>query len=172
MSNFDLAWRLTLANEDTVPSGKVEQDSNGADVRYGINAAYYPGDAVFTLPAPLAIKRAEGIYLDIWDRLQLEKLANDCIAAKIFDLCFNAGDKPGIQILQRAANALGATLEVDGKVGPLTIAAANTKQPQALMDAIVVAGTNHYQAIVAAKPEDAKYLSGWLSRLKKNTEVS
>jgi hypothetical protein len=71
--------------------------------------------------------------------------------------------------LQRACNSfpIQVPLIEDGGWGPLTVAKVNILDPDILVAAFQQARIAHYKAIVAANPEDAQYLSGWLARAMK-----
>lgn len=165
---FQFAYSITLKNEDSVPSGLVERDSDGGLVKYGINQKDYPSVDV----PKLTLEQAKEIYLQIWNQNNLDLLNNHFIAAKIFDLVFNCGDYGGVLILQRAVNSLATKpIAEDGKLGPITANAANDLDPQQLMNAIVNIGQEHYESIVKHNPNDKNWLSSWLARLRQHTQI-
>ena len=88
----------------------------------------------------------------------------DFSAKRVFDFGVNAGAGTAVKTLQQALNALGGTLTADGGWGPVTLAAANSADPAALVQAFIRARVAHYEAIAAANPADAAYLKGWLKR--------
>jgi hypothetical protein len=48
--------------------------------------------------------------------------------------------------------------------GPMTVGRANELNAAQLLDALREAAAGHYRAIVKAKPDQRKYLRGWLTR--------
>lgn len=103
---------------------------------------------------------AKAIYFDkYW-------LAGGCdglssrLAALHFDGCVNHGIKRAGIFLQRA---VGAT--PDGFVGPGTIAKSKMVDEGAACDTICQLREQFYRSIVAAKPNQGKFLKGWLRRI-------
>lgn len=91
--------------------------------------------------------------------------------AKLFDTAVNVGVGGAVKILQRVINKMGpiSQIEVDGKIGPRTIAAFDlvTSTPAGinlLMHYLVAEQEAHYRRIVQRKASQAKYLKGWLRR--------
>jgi len=74
-----------------------------------------------------------------------------------------------LKLLQQAVNSFheGNPLTVDGGLGPVTVLAVNAVNPATLVAAFQQAQEDHYRAIVAANPADAKYLAGWLARARR-----
>ncbi|MDE2101632.1 MAG: hypothetical protein KGL39_30580 [Patescibacteria group bacterium] len=174
---FNQAWSWTLLEESGNPlkpsaplDTAVGTDNNGYHVRFGFNAQDYPDDELYGLPMPQALDRAKVLAAGIWRDSRVGMLNDAQLAAKVFDYSFNAGTAWGVLVLQRALNALGAGLEEDGTIGPKTAAAANAYPvgDSSLMAAFVNQGKLHYERIVNAVPEDAKYLSGWNARLERH----
>ncbi|RVV99263.1 peptidoglycan-binding protein [Mesobaculum littorinae] len=95
------------------------------------------------------------------------------IRASVFDMSVNAGAN-AVKILQRLLNDMGHGLQVDGIVGPRTIAAAALAQaaaPRHLADAYGIARRNYYYALADARPASRKYArrrdggkGGWILR--------
>lgn len=82
------------------------------------------------------------------------------VAILHFDGCVNHGIRNASIFLQRA---LG--VEQDGKIGPITIAAANSIDSQELCRRICDIRHSFYQSIVRNKPSQARFLNGWLGRI-------
>jgi hypothetical protein len=55
----------------------------------------------------------------------------------------------------------------DSDWGPMTLDAANSADPAALVEAFQAARAAYYQAIVAAKPNLSIYLATWTARAQK-----
>ena len=95
------------------------------------------------------------------------------LQSSVFDMHVNAGAH-AVRILQRLFNAMRFDLEVDGKIGPLTIAAARQAAiaaPDHLADAYAIARRNYYYALADQRPASRKYArrrdggkGGWITR--------
>jgi lysozyme family protein len=55
-------------------------------------------------------------------------------------------------------------VEDDGKIGPVTLAAVNAADQDALLNAYRLQRASYYNQIVEKHPGDEKYLSNWLAR--------
>jgi lysozyme family protein len=95
------------------------------------------------------------------------------IQASVFDMQVNAGSN-AVRILQRLLRDMGHDIAVDGKVGPLTIRAAQIAQdtaPGHLADAYGIARRNYYYALADRRPASRKFArrrdgakGGWILR--------
>ncbi len=149
MADFNLAIPVVLGNE-----GGYVNDPNdpGGETKYGISKASYPNVDI----ANLTVAQATAIYLrDFW--LFGGVMAQN-VATKLFDTYVNERHD-AIKIAQRV---VGAT--IDGNYGPHTEAAINAVDPDFFLDKFRAALISHYQAIVAAHPNEEKFLAGWLRR--------
>ncbi|WP_377505946.1 holin-associated N-acetylmuramidase [Octadecabacter sp. R77987] len=91
----------------------------------------------------------------------------------VFDMYVNAGTN-AIKILQRLFNDMRIEVDVDGVIGPQTIAAAKRAEaaaPDHLADAYGIARRNYYYALGDARPASRKYArrrdggkGGWITR--------
>ena len=83
----------------------------------------------------------------------------ECLQASVFDMQVNAGTQ-AIRILQRVLTEMGFPCEVDGVIGPRTIAAAQAAAkaaPGQLADAYGIARRNYYYALADARPALRKF---------------
>lgn len=95
------------------------------------------------------------------------------LRASVFDMYVNAGSH-ALRILQRLLNEMGEALSVDGRLGPLTRAAAERQMaaaPDHLADAYGIARRTYYYAIADARPPLRKFArrrdggkGGWIVR--------
>jgi Predicted Peptidoglycan domain len=168
MAQFPPAYDYIMRFEDPEHLYASVTDNNGAQVISGINAAAWPSDfalvnAIFQPQRGPAV--ANFYQTRLWAPLQLGGLESQDVANRVLDEEVNAGRREAILLLQRAVNVLHAgTLVEDGAVGPLTLAAANAADPEALLATYRAARAASYQAIVAANSDDARYLATWLAR--------
>lgn len=95
------------------------------------------------------------------------------IRASVFDMYVNAGSH-AVRILQRLLNEMGEALSVDGRIGPLTRAAAvraMAAAPDHLADAYGIARRTYYYDLAQARPPLRKFArrrdggkGGWIVR--------
>jgi len=101
-----------------------------------------------------------------WDKVCGDKLEPQELANIVFDFQVNAGANAS-RLLQRVLNSLGAKpqLAVDGAIGPGTLAAVASADPQKLYSAYKQGRKDYYNNLVAQRPPLGKFLKGWLARV-------
>lgn len=93
-------------------------------------------------------------------------IAGDCqdlpprLAVLHFDGCVNHGVGRAAKFLQRAAGVTD-----DGDIGPATLRAVAAKDELALCASICDQREKFYRDIVASKPNQVRFLNGWLRRI-------
>lgn len=107
-----------------------------------------------------------------FERPGLERLP-EALQASVFDMYVNSGSN-AIKILQRLLTAMRMPLEIDGILGPRTLAAAErgfAAAPGHLADAYSIARRNYYYALADRRPRSRKYArrrnggkGGWITR--------
>lgn len=154
-ATFARAIKMTLAFEGGYVCDPADP---GGATKYGISQRAYPDLDI----ASLTVADAEAIYKrDYWPHWSA---LPDAIAAKMFDLGINMGNHGATCVLQRALIALGKPMTVDGELGPVTRGAVTAVDPATLLTEIILEACYHYKAIVKSRPEDMKFLAGWLRR--------
>lgn len=168
MAQFTAALNFLLDLEDRARTYAVHLDNNGKGVIAGVNEGSWPVEYGAIAAASVSERPAlvSAFYLDhYWNPRNLAALTNQDVANRVMAADVNEVFHEGGVLLQRAVNALeGAQVDVDGVIGPMTIAAANACDPAALLDAFRKQEVAYYQAVVAKHPEDAPYLAGWTAR--------
>ena len=122
---------------------------------------------------------AAAIYRRLyWLRPRLDAVADPApaVAAELFDTGVNMGPAVAIGFLQRALNALnrGAAdypdLVVDGRIGPVTLAALDAflavrvaRGEEVLLKAIEALQGERYVALAERRPANEAFLYGWLA---------
>lgn len=122
--NFDQCFEKLIGHE----GGFVDNPADpGGATRYGITerAARKNGytGPMRELPILLAKQIARAEY---WDAVRADELP-EAVRFDVFDGAYNSGPVQSIKWLQRAAGA-----KDDGKLGPMTLAAINACDPEAL----------------------------------------
>jgi lysozyme family protein len=128
-TEFDRAWDITARAEGGYAN---HPNDPGGETMWGITARVarahgYTGP-MRELPKSTARAIAKRAY---WDALRLDDVAalSPAIARELFDTNFNMGPRPAVRFLQRSLNGLSMRgeryplLEVDGQLGPATLAA-------------------------------------------------
>lgn len=97
-----------------------------------------------------------------WDKCKCDSLSAG-VDYMVFDLAVNGGVGRGAKMLQTVVG-----VNADGAIGPATLAAlaALKDDPKVLIGKMSQYKESFYKAIVAAKPDQAKFLKGWLNRIQ------
>ena len=133
-----------------------DPDDPGGETNFGIAKRSHPDVDI----ANLTKDGAKEIYKEhYWDKNKVESLPED-LRHIYFDMCVNQGKGRAVKILQRAANAKGAGLAVDGGMGPKTIAAMDGVELQRVRAYRV----KYYADLVTRKPDLEKFYFGWFRR--------
>ena len=156
-ARFRRAVEATLAWE----GGYVDDpDDPGGETKYGITARDHPGLDIKNLTREQAI----AIYKrDFWGKYGLARLP-DPIAQKVFDMAVNMGPTAAFRCLQRALNACGQQVLVDGILGPKTVEATGRAPSGWLMAQLRLEAVRHYLALTDQEPKRLKFLRGWIRR--------
>ncbi len=98
-------------------------------------------------------------YQDYWMKNRVPQMPEE-LKHIYFDMCVNQGRGRAVKILQRAANAKGADLVVDGGLGPKTIGALDGVE----LDRVRAYRIKYYADLVTRKPDLEKFYFGWFRR--------
>ena len=155
LTTFDEIIEVTLHHE----GGYVHDPTDlGGETNFGIAKRFYPDVDIKNLTKD----GAKEIYKkDYWDKNKVDDLPDD-LKHIFFDMCVNQGKSRGVKILQRAANAKGAGLKVDGGLGPKTIAAISESNVE--LDRVRAYRVKYYADLVTRKPDLEKFYYGWYKR--------
>lgn len=109
------------------------------------------------------ITRAE--WEDIFKKMYWDKIGGDAIKSQsvadiLADWAWMSGHYNAVRTVQAV---LG--VRADGIVGMQTLRAINTAKPKVLFNQIKEARENYYYRIVQTRPQNRKFLRGWLNRL-------
>ena len=117
--------------------------------------------------------RAVDIFIaEYFERTRIGLLP-EILQASVFDMNVNAGSN-AVKILQRLLRQMGQRVDVDGVIGPKTVAAAKAAAaaaPGFIADAYGIARRNWYYALADGRPASRKYArrrdggkGGWIVR--------
>jgi lysozyme family protein len=117
--------------------------------------------------------RAAAIFVEHYYRAPRIDLLPPDLQPPVFDMYVNAG-AVAVRLLQEMLNDLGHGLNVDGTIGPRTVAAARAAaapDPVLLADAYGIARRNYYYRLADGRPQSRKYArrrdggkGGWIRR--------
>jgi len=149
MAEFEPAIEITLRNE----GGLVDDPADpGGLTNFGISQASYPNVDIRNL----TVEGAKAIYLrDFW---KFGGIVEQSIANKLFDMYVNMRHT-AIKIAQQVSS-----VTADGVYGSATESAINAMNSGKFIADYRTALIQHYKDIVYAKPEEEKFLNGWLRR--------
>lgn len=133
----------------------------GGETKYGISKRQYPELDIANLTREDAIAI---YYRDWWRRYRYDRLQDESVATKVFDLAVNMGPATLHRLLQEALVFLGYDIAVDGIIGPQTIEAANKADPERLLQVLRWLAAHHYYRIAAQRTQSQAFLMGWLRR--------
>lgn len=85
----------------------------------------------------------------------------------VFDFAVNAGTGRSVKTLQQAIGCVA-----DGVIGPKTMAVINDANPKDLIAKFSDARADFYQGIVARKPDQARFIKGWLNRVEESKKLA
>ena len=147
-----------------------DPDDPGGETKYGICKRSYPHVNI----KALTIEQASEIYhKDFWGTLRLDQIQNQTIAEELLDTAVNCGVGTSARIAQEAVNLTNypdPDIEIDGKVGPATLAAINGhKSLPAYYKALNGVQFVRHMGIVKRHPKQEKYFRGWLRRVFEST---
>ena len=150
---FDEIIEVVLHHEGGYVNDK---DDPGGETNFGIAKRSHPDVDIKNLTKD----GAKEIYKEhYWDRNKVESLSEE-LRHIYFDMCVNQGKGRAVKILQRAANAKGADLKVDGGLGPKTIGALKGVELQRVRAYRI----KYYADLVTRKPDLEKFYYGWFRR--------
>lgn len=179
MAEFAPAFAHTMKFEDDPREpGRVTTEPSGCRARFGINEDAHPEmpEAFWTAPAEQARAQAEKVFAtDYWDALNLDQVADQGVASKIFDMAVNMGARQAVVYAQRAANfvaemqgssgkSAGMAIAVDGVMGMRTLEQLNAVNAEAMLKELRNFARAHYEHVAAVNPRFAAWLEGSLKR--------
>ena len=154
LTKFDQIIEKVLEHE----GGYVnDPDDPGGETKYGISKKAYPDIDI----ASITKMEAKEIYKrDYWNKNRVDEVPSR-LKYIYFDMCVNMGRSRAVKILQNAANSKNShKIDVDGGMGPMTISAISSVEPDRVRSYRVL----YYGDLVNRKPDLEKYWYGWFRR--------
>lgn len=106
-----------------------------------------------------------------WDTMRADEFTSEECAVFIVGMCWGSGKRQATKSLQQAIINCGVNVVKDGQLGPKTIQAANSIDPCDLFTALTNERERFFRAIAKPGSKNAKFLKGWLNRLKDYKET-
>lgn len=173
-AKFELAIPVILEHE----GGYVDHPSDpGGATKWGISLRFLrslgvgvgdvdgDGDVDTDDVRQLTREQAAEIYrTQWWDPMRLGEFRHQAVATKTLDLAVNMGRVPAVKLLQRALCVAGHPVDVDGVIGPQTIRAVNSADPDLLLELYRVQAARYYHELVDRRPDLVVFERGWIRR--------
>lgn len=139
----------------------------GAHAISGINSAAWPVQfaAINAIPQSQRGPAVRAFYLAYFWNRWFGAISSNEVINRVLDMGVNGGEGTAIKLLQQAIpEAGGPAVDVDGALGPNTVAAANGCNEGELVTAYKAARCQHYRDLVDRNPELEPDLREWLAR--------
>lgn len=120
----------------------------------------YPVPSVDDLKNLSDAEFAEILKMMYWDVCRADEIYSQSVANAIVDWAWNSGTSTAIKHVQRAV-----CVEDDGIIGPVTLAAINSRSPLPLFGAIQKSRIDYIERICKSRPANKKFYKGWMNRI-------
>ena len=168
MAKFEEALSMVLRHEGGL---SADAQDEGGITNMGISLRFYKKrvkvDADENDIRNLTVAEVSDIYNKFfWIPNRYDEINNQDLANRMMDLAVNTGSLNANAFLQRALNSIMSyiPLQVDGKIGLKTLAAANNCDQLLLYSNLIAEATQYYK-LIAKNNQNFKFLNGWLKRL-------
>lgn len=157
MVNFSDSVSVVLKHEGGYAFNPADP---GGETNFGISKAQYPDLNIAGLSRDDAVQI---YYKDYWLANRLDEITRQKIADAVLDAVVHHGQGPSI--VQRAANRAGANLKVDNIIGSKTIAALNSVNETAFINAYVTERKAYMDSLIKKNPALAQFKNAWYNRV-------
>lgn len=156
---FLLKWEGGYSNH--------KADRGGATMKGITIATYRAYCKAKGLPEP-TIKRLKGVSMEEWKdilrTLYWDKFrADDINSQSVANICVDWAWMSGKTAIKNVQRILG--VKADGVVGPITLAAINSRSPLPLFGMIKERRKEFYAELVESTPSQQVFFNGWMNRL-------
>lgn len=168
MAEFITAYQIILQNEGIFSD---DPDDLGKRTVLGISENNWPSwegwKIVDTLSTPKEMAThprlqllVQQFYLsNFWESIKGDLITSQNVANSIFDFSINSGVKTSVKLSQQVVGVVA-----DGIIGKNTLTAINAANERIFIAEFKLAKIARYCDIVDAKPNQIKYLKGWIKR--------
>lgn len=193
MANFDLSYVNTMGNE----GGYVNNpNDDGGETYRGVARVMHPNwlgwkiiDSLHDTNFPICLNQHIGLQTlvkefyraNFWNAVAGDAISDQTIGEELFDTAVLMGPHNAIIFLQTALNLLNnsydpqrmlySDLEIDGKIGPTTLAAVNKiiskggKDILALYKWMNILQGAYLAERIKKSPKNEMFARGWLERI-------
>ncbi len=165
MADFAPAFEEMIVNEGGYKLTNIAGDRGGqtyAGIARTMNPQW-PGWAAVDRGEVPPSELVRAFYrANFWDAVAGDAIADQSVAANLFDFGVNAGPRVAVKLAQLV---VGAT--PDGVPGPKTVAALNAASPDLFIARYALAKLGRYRDIVTRDRSQIKFLLGWINRTLK-----
>lgn len=163
-------WQVEFSNRTDLMLHNVKGDTGGMTYK-GIARNHHPGwkgwAFVDANPKPAILEKnevlqemVEQFYLvNFWQPIKGDRIMYQATAEELFLSAVNIGIKKACMLAQEVAG-----VRIDGVIGDKSISAINALSPDIFCERYTELEMKYYEAIVDRKPEQGKFLRGWIAR--------
>ncbi|MBB5210116.1 glycoside hydrolase family 108 protein [Microbulbifer hydrolyticus] len=160
MANFLEAVEKTIIREGGSKYTN-DKDDPGGETKFGISKRAFPDLDIKNLTKPQAEDTYKTYY---WDKIFGDQIQSQIIAENYFDTAVNMGAVTATKLVQ-----VSLELEVDGIIGPNTLAALNNCDESLFLSKFTISKISRYASICNNDRVMSKYLLGWINRTLETT---
>ena len=167
-SNFDTSFSLLIKSE----GGYVNDPADpGGETNLGVTKTAWSAYLGRPIQDGEMKTLTEEVVKPFYKKMYWDKIHGDDLPKGLdyaaFDFAVNAGTGQSAKFIQRAVGAPD-----DGSIGPATLALVAKADGSTLLNKFTKQKEDFYNGIVEKKPDQAKFLSGWMIRVAKVQAVS
>lgn len=160
--NFDKSFDLVIKSEGGYVNDPLDR---GGETNLGVTkAAWMSYLKVSELPPNAMKELTKDKVKPFYKAMYWDKVCGDDLPSGIdyiaFDFAVNAGAGQSAKFIQRAVGS-----NADGVIGPVTMEKVIKTASADLLSSFTQQREKFYRDIVARRPEQVKFLKGWLARV-------
>lgn len=168
MADLKISIAKTIVHEGGYDNDPADP---GGATKYGVEQKDIDGvrDIFPDFPADvkdLTTDQATRYYLHAYVKPHYSEIESQDVADKLFDMGVLFGIGSAVDVLERILN-----LPVDGAFGPNDLVATNEAEPTSLLAAYRTGLVSHAIGVANAKPNERKFLHGWIVRINCTPET-
>jgi len=176
MANFELFLPLLLQHEggfvdDPLDPGGATNKGVTFTTFCSCSTTLLGVDPTLNNLKSLTDQQAGKIYrADYWNKVCGDEIQSQNLANIVCDFYVNSPEAAA-KLLQTILNQLGASLTVDGCIGPATIRALGAVDENEVYRRYKAGRIAFYRNLVQENPSMSKFLNGWLNRVNSFPDV-
>jgi lysozyme family protein len=160
--NFDKSFDLVIKSEGGYVNDPLDK---GGETNLGVTkAAWMAYLKVKELPANAMRELTKDKVKPFYKTMYWDKVCGDDLPSGIdylaFDFAVNAGASQSAKFIQRAIGS-----NDDGVIGPITMEKVIKTASIDLLNSFTKQKESFYRDIIARRPDQVKFLKGWLARV-------